>query len=274
MTPIHDLRGLGLPESISVALFDLDGVLTDTVAVHRRAWKLVFDELLAGRVHGAFRPFSDADYLGYVDGRSRADGIREFLKSRGITVPEGEPDASEGEPSVAGLGNRKNRLLLSFLERDGVHTYPGSVQYLSEVRAAGVKTGVVTASANAAAVLSAADLGRFVDVCIDGLEIARRGLRGIPAPDAFLAAVQALAAKPEQGAVFEDSSAGVTSGRAGGFGYVVGVDRDRDTAHADALRRAGADVVVSDLAELGKVAMSTDRAESQLTDGRAPHPRR
>ncbi|MGW4772128.1 HAD family hydrolase [Nocardia sp. NPDC004278] len=273
MTPIHDLRGLGLPESISVALFDLDGVLTDTAAVHRRAWKLVFDEFLSGRGHGAFWPFSNEDYLGYVDGRSRADGIREFLKSRGITLSEGEPDALPGEPSVAGLGNRKNRLLLSFLERDGVHTYPGSVKYLAAVRAAGVKTGVVTASANAAAVLSAADLGRFIDVCIDGLEIARRGLRGTPAPDAFLAAAQALDAKPEQAAAFEDGVAGVTAGRAGRFGYVVGVDRDRDAGHAEALRRAGADVVVTDLAELGKVAMNTDRAEPQLPDGRAPHRR-
>ncbi|WP_433200683.1 HAD family hydrolase [Nocardia sp. CA-107356] len=268
MTPIHDLRGLGLPESISVALFDLDGVLTDTAAVHRRAWKAVFDEFLAGRGHGGFRPFSDVDYLGYMDGRSRADGIREFLKSRGITVPEGEPDAPEGEASVAGLGNRKNRLLLSFLERDGVQVYPGSAKYLSAVRAAGVKTGVVTASANAAAVLSVANLGRYVDVCIDGLEIARRGLRGQPAPDAFLAAADALDAKPEQAAAFEDAVAGIRAGRVGGFGFVVGIDRARDATHAEALRRAGADVVVPDLAELG-----TGRAEPELSDGRAPHRR-
>jgi beta-phosphoglucomutase family hydrolase len=251
MTPIHDQRGLGLPESISVALFDLDGVLTDTAAVHRRAWKAVFDEFLAGRSHGGFRPFSDAEYLGYVDGRSRADGIREFLKSRGITLPEGEADAEEGEASVAGLGNRKNRLFRSILERDGVHVYPGSAKYLSAVRAAGVKTGVVTASANAAAVLSAADLGRFVDVRIDGLEIARRGLRGKPAPDAFLAGAEALDAKPGQAAAFEDAIAGVTAGHAAGFGFVVGVDRVRDGTHAEALRRAGADVVVTDLSELG-----------------------
>ncbi|WP_327093338.1 beta-phosphoglucomutase family hydrolase [Nocardia vinacea] len=251
MTPSHDLRGLGLPETISVALFDLDGVLTDTAAVHRRAWKAVFDEFLAGRSPGPFHPFTDADYLGYVDGRSRADGIREFLKSRGITLPEGEPDAAEGEPTVHGLGNRKNRLLLSVLERDGVHVYPGSLAYLNGAREAGLRTGVVTASANAHEVLAVADLTRFVDVCIDGVEIAGRGLRGKPAPDAFLAAAEALDAKPEQAAAFEDAIAGVTAGRAADFGYVVGVDRVRDGTQAEALRRAGADVVVTDLAELG-----------------------
>lgn len=251
MTAGHDLRGLGLPETISVALFDLDGVLTDTAAVHRRAWKAVFDEFLAGRSPGPFHPFTDAEYLGYVDGRSRADGIREFLASRGITLPEGEPDVVAGEPTVHGLGNRKNRLFRSFLERDGVHVYPGSVAYLTAVRAAGLRTGVVTASANAHEVLAVADLARLVDVRVDGLEIARRGLRGKPAPDAFLAAAQALDAAPKQAAAFEDAIAGVRAGRAAEFGYVVGVDRVRDGAQAEALRRAGADVVVTDLAELG-----------------------
>ncbi len=240
-----------MPEKISVALFDLDGVLTDTAAVHRRAWKAVFDEFLAGRNPGPFWPFTDADYLGYVDGRSRADGIREFLKSRGITIPEGELDAAEGEPTVHELGNRKNRLFLSFLARDGVHVYPGSLAYLTAVRTAGLGTGVVTASANANEVLSVADLTRFVDVCMDGVEIAHRGLRGKPAPDAFLAAAQALDAKPDQAAGFEDSIAGVRAGRAADFGYVVGVDRVHDGTQAEALRRAGADVVVTDLAELG-----------------------
>ncbi|MEV6134467.1 beta-phosphoglucomutase family hydrolase [Nocardia sp. NPDC051990] len=251
MTPSHDLQGLGLPETISVALFDLDGVLTDTAAVHRRAWKAVFDEFLAGRSPGPFRPFSDADYLGYVDGRSRADGIREFLKSRGIALPEEETDAAAGEPTVHGLGDRKNRLFLSFLARDGVHVYPGSLAYLTAVRTAGLRTGVVTASANAHEVLTVADMARFVDVRIDGLEIARRGLRGKPAPDAFLAAAQALDAEPKQAAAFEDAIAGVTAGRSAEFGYVVGVDRVRDGTQAEALRRAGADVVVTDLAELG-----------------------
>ncbi|WP_194818047.1 HAD family phosphatase [Nocardia sp. XZ_19_385] len=241
---------MGFPASITVALFDLDGVLTDTAQVHRRAWKETFDAFLARRIGDSYEPFSDDDYLAYVDGRPRADGVREFLKSRDITLPEGNPDDLPGDSTVHGVGNQKNQLLLAVIERDGIRVYPEAVGYVSALRAAGLGIGVVTSSANAEAVLTAADLARLVDVRIDGVEISRRGLRGKPAPDSFVAGAEAFDVKPEQAVVFEDAVAGVEAGRAGAFGYVVGVDRVRDGRHAEALREAGADVVVTDLTEL------------------------
>ncbi|MBL1074758.1 beta-phosphoglucomutase family hydrolase [Nocardia sp. 2] len=241
---------MGLPESIAAVLFDLDGVLTDTAAVHRRAWKEVFDEFLRRRCGPGVREFSDTDYLRYVDGRPRADGVREFLRSRDITLPEGDADDSPRADTVHGIGDRKNHLLLSVLERDGVTVYPGSVTYLEAVRAAGLPVAVVTSSANAEAVLEAGELTRFVDARIDGRDIASRGLRGKPAPDSFVAGADLLGVNPVRAAVFEDAVAGVEAGRAGEFGYVIGVDRVRDGTHAGELTRAGADVVITDLAEL------------------------
>lgn len=230
---------LGLPDSISALLFDLDGVLTTTAALHERAWKQVFDEYLQRRSPGD-RPFSHDDYLDHVDGRSRDDGIRQFLESRQIEVDEA---------TVHDIGERKNRLLLSLIERDGVAPFDGSVKYLSAVRDAGFAIGVVTSSANGRAVLDAADLSGFVDARIDGVVIAERKLRGKPAPDAFLAGADALGVGPDRAAVFEDAVAGVQAGHDGHFGYVVGVNRgDR----ADDMRAAGADVVVDDLADLLK----------------------
>ncbi|MEC3918986.1 HAD family hydrolase [Nocardia sp. CDC160] len=240
---------LGLPAAISAALFDLDGVLTSTAAVHERAWKQVFDEFLEARCGSGFRPFTESDYVSHVDGRPRLDGVREFLKARDISVPEGRDDDSE-EWTVHGIGARKDRLLKSMIERDGVHVYPGSVDYLSAVRAAGLRIGVVSSSANAAAVLRAADLSQFIEVRIDGETFARRGLRGKPAPDGFLVAATELGVAPPHAAVFEDAVAGVEAGRAGAFGFVVGVERHDDADHAEALRKAGAHVVVPDLAEL------------------------
>ncbi|MEV0247655.1 beta-phosphoglucomutase family hydrolase [Nocardia sp. NPDC050712] len=236
--------------SITVALFDLDGVLTDTAQVHRQAWKDTFDALLARRLGEGYEPFSEDDYLAHVDGRPRADGVREFLGSRDISLPEGDPEDLPGDSTVHGVGNQKNQLLLSLIERDGIQVYPESVGYVSRLRAAGLGIGVVTSSANAEAVLAAAGLTDLVDVRIDGVEIARRGLRGKPAPDSFLAGAEALGVKPGQAVVFEDAVAGVAAARAGAFGYVVGVDRVRDGRHADALRESGADVVVTDLTEL------------------------
>lgn len=244
------IAGLGVPGVISAVLFDLDGVLTSTAALHQRAWKAVFDDYLADRFGPGFDPFTGDDYVAQVDGRPRADGVREFLRSRGIELPEGKSDDAPGDPTVHGIGNRKNQLLLSLIEREGVHVYPGSVSYLRAVRAAALRIGVVTSSANAAAVLDAAELTDFVDARIDGHDIERGGLRGKPAPDGFLAGADALGAAPMHTAVFEDAVAGVSAGRAGGFGFVVGVDRVRDGRHAEALHRAGADVVVADLAEL------------------------
>ncbi|WP_194833008.1 beta-phosphoglucomutase family hydrolase [Nocardia sp. XZ_19_369] len=252
MTSSRDGRNarLGLPETITVALFDLDGVLTDTASVHRRAWTTVFDEYLGQRCGPDFVPFSADDYLRYVDGRPRADGVREFLRSREITLPEGDPADEPGDATVHALGNRKNSVLLSLIEHEGVKVYPSSVDYVTAVREAGLKVAVVTASANAVAVLEVTGIARSVDERVDGNDVTRLGLRGKPAPDGFLEAAARLNVKPEQAAVFEDAVAGVAAGHAGGFGFVVGVDRVGDGRHGPELTAAGADVVVQDLAEL------------------------
>jgi beta-phosphoglucomutase family hydrolase len=238
---------LGLPDSVRTALFDLDGVLTDTAAVHAAAWKEVFDAFLAAHAPGS-DPFDiGTDYVRYVDGRIRADGVRTFLASRGITLPEGDSSDPPGAATVTALGDRKNAALLEVIERDGVTVYPGSRRYLEAVRAAGCPTAVVSASANAGAVLEVTGLAPFVDVRVDGIVAAERSLPGKPAPDTFLAAAAQLGSPPGACAVFEDALSGVEAGRAGRFGHVVGVDR---VGQADALRAAGADVVVQDLAEL------------------------
>ncbi|MFN2495851.1 MAG: HAD family hydrolase [Pseudonocardiaceae bacterium] len=241
---------LGLPDQITAALFDLDGVLTNTADLHREAWKQTFDAVLRERAEGggdSFREFTDRDYAEHVDGMPRADGVRQFLASRGITLSEGFPDDPPDVRTVHGLGNRKNELLLRMIEQHGVSPYPGSVRYLQAARDAGLAIGVVTSSANGASVLDAAGLSPFIQARVDGVAIARDGLRGKPAPDSFLAGAQALGVDPAQVAVFEDALAGVQAGRAGGFGHVIGVDR---AGQAQALRDCGADVVVADLAEL------------------------
>jgi beta-phosphoglucomutase family hydrolase len=246
MTVSTTRSDLGLPDQIDACLFDLDGVLTRTAEVHRRVWAEVFNDLLTERGN-ASGPFTEADYLAYVDGRPRRDGVRDFVVSRDIHLPEGDPDDPPSSETVAGIANRKNERLLARLRTDGVKVYDGSVRYLEAVRAAGLRTAVVTASANCSTVLDAAGLqGRF-DVQIDGEVAAERGLAGKPAPDPFLAAIADLGYEPAAGAVFEDALAGVAAGRAGDFGRVVGVDR---AGQADALREHGADVVVADLADL------------------------
>lgn len=240
-------RSLGLPDQITAGLFDLDGVLTSTADQHRQAWKVTFDAMLAERDGAGFREFTPRDYTEYVDGRPRADGVRQFLTSRAITVPEGSPDDPPGRATVHGIGNRKNELLLQIIEQGGAKPYPGSVRYLQAARDAGLAIGVVTSSANGAAVLDAAGLSHFVQARVDGVVIARDRLRGKPAPDSFLAGAAALGVDPSAAAVFEDALAGVQAARAGHFGHVVGVDR---AGQAEALRERGADVVVTDLAEL------------------------
>jgi len=240
----------GLPPRIRACLFDLDGVLTSTAVLHQEAWKQTFDDFLRRRDGAGFAPFTPADYNAYVDGRPRADGVREFLRSRGITLPEGSPDDPPGDDTVNGVGNRKNELLLRVIDERGVDPYPGSVRYLEAVRDAGLAIGVVTSSANGEAVLKVTGLDRFVEARIDGVVIADRKLRGKPAPDSFLAGAQALGVEPEATAVFEDALSGVEAGRAGHFGFVVGVDR---VQQADALRGRGADIVVDDLCELLEV---------------------
>jgi beta-phosphoglucomutase family hydrolase len=235
---------LGLPDGIRACLFDLDGVLTETARVHRAAWREVFDQVL--EAHGQ-PPFTDEDYLKYVDGKQRRDGVRDFLASRGITLPEGSPDDPPEADTVAGVGNRKNVLLVDRLARDGVDVIPGSATYLSAVRDAGVRTAVVTSSANGADVIRAAGLEHLVEERVDGLVAQQEGLPGKPRPDTFLEAARRLGVEPAAAAVFEDALAGVAAGRTGGFGYVVGVDRGDQ---ADALREAGADVVVNEISDL------------------------
>jgi beta-phosphoglucomutase family hydrolase len=235
---------LGLPDAITACLFDLDGVLTSTAVLHRRAWRRTFDDFL--RPHGE-PPFAESDYLKYVDGRPRYDGVREFLASRGISLPEGEPDDPPDADTVHGVGNRKNALLEAIIRHEGVTPYAGTAPYLRAVEAEGLGIGVVTSSANARKVLDAAGLSPFVQALVDGVAISRDGLKGKPAPDSFLAGARLLGVSPEHAAVFEDALAGVEAGRAGGFGHVVGVDR---TGQREALRAHGADVVVEDLAEL------------------------
>ena len=242
---------LGIPDEIHACLFDLDGVLTKTAKVHAAAWKEMFDSYLRERAERTGEPFVAfdpvADYETYVDGKPRADGVRSFLTSRGIEPPEGSPDDPPGAETVHGLGNRKNEILLTMIRRDGVEAYPGSVRYLRAVRDADLPRAVVSSSANCHDVLVAAGIDDLFDARIDGVVAAREHLRGKPAPDTFLAGARALGVKPAEAVVYEDALAGVEAGRAGGFGFVVGVDR---LGQADALRAHGADIVVSDLAEL------------------------
>lgn len=242
---------IGLRDGVRGCLFDLDGVITQTAAVHAAAWKEMFDAYLKERAqrHGeAFVPFDKvADYDAYVDGKSREDGTRSFLTSRGITLPEGEPDDKEADETVYGLSNGKNDIVQRRIREDGVAVYDGSVQYVRAIRALGLGCAVVSSSANCQAVLAAAGIEDLFDQRIDGVTAKQKHLKGKPAPDMFLAGAQALGLKPVQCAVFEDALAGVAAGRAGHFGQVIGVDR---VGQAAALAEHGADVVVSDLAEL------------------------
>jgi len=240
---------LGLPETIQACLFDLDGVVTRTAVVHAAAWKETFDAFLREREGDGFRPFdATTDYDEYVDGRPRADGVRTFLASRGIELPEGHPDDPPDAPTVNGIGNRKNALVLEKIRTEGVQAYDGTLRYIDAVRAHGLRTAIVSSSANTRDVLRSIKAEHLFDVRIDGVVAAERGLPGKPHPDTFLAAARDLGVEPSRAAVFEDALAGMDAGRSGHFGYVVGVDRVGQT---DALYAHGADRVVKDLAELG-----------------------
>jgi beta-phosphoglucomutase family hydrolase len=242
---------LGLPEGVRACLFDLDGVLTQTAKVHAAAWKEMFDAFLRERAAKAgepFRPFDPvADYDEYVDGKPRYDGVRSFLAARSIELPEGEESDPPGVETVTGLGNRKNELVLHVIRKQGVEAYEGSVRYVRAAREAGLHRAVVSSSSNCRELLAAAGIEDLFEERIDGLVAERDHLKGKPAPDTFLAGARALGVAPRQAAVFEDALAGVAAGRAGGFACVVGVDR---VGQADELREHGADLVVSDLAEL------------------------
>jgi beta-phosphoglucomutase family hydrolase len=240
-----------LPQHIAACLFDLDGVLTQTAKVHAAAWKQLFDTFLRDRSQHSGEPFLPFelpdDYTAYVDGRLRLDGVRAFLASRNISVPEGSPADPPTAPTVHGLGRRKNDLFVQVLRRDGVEVYTGSVRFVEVARASGLRRAVVSASKNCQEVLASAGIEHLFEVRIDGLVAERKRLRGKPAPDTFLAAADALSMTPDRCAVFEDAVAGVEAGRAGSFGWVLGVDR---VGHAAELHARGADRVVSDLSEL------------------------
>jgi beta-phosphoglucomutase family hydrolase len=242
---------LGLPDAIEACLFDLDGVLTQTAKVHAAAWKQMFDEYLrqrAERTGEEFRPFdARADYDEYVDGKPRGDGVRSFLESRGIELPDGSPDDGPDVESITGLGNRKNELVLRLIDEQGVEPYEGSVRYVHAAADAGLRRAVVSSSANCRAVLESAGIIDLFEEIVDGNTLEERHLKGKPAPDTFLAAAEALSIAAAEAAVFEDALSGVEAGSAGNFGIVVGVDR---VDQAEALREHGADVVVEDLAEL------------------------
>jgi beta-phosphoglucomutase family hydrolase len=236
---------------VTACLFDLDGVLTQTAKVHAAAWKRMFDDYLrrrAARAGEAFVPFDPLrDYDEYVDGKPRDDGVRSFLASRGIQLPEGGADDPPGADTIHGLGNRKNEILLELIHAEGVQPYEGSVRYVEAARAAGLRRAVVSSSTNCRDVLAAAGIADLFEEVVDGVVAEREHLHGKPAPDTFLAGARALGVEPPHAAVFEDALAGVEAGRAGGFGCVVGVNR---VGQAEALRAHGADVVVDDLAEL------------------------
>ena len=236
---------------MSACLFDLDGVLTQTAKVHAAAWQQMFDDYLrarAARTGEAFVAFDPvADYDEYVDGKPRYDGVRSFLDARGIHLPEGQEDDPPQAETIHGLGNRKNEIVLKLIREQGVQPYEGSVHYVNAVRAAGLRRAVVSSSTNCRDVLHAAGIEDLFERIVDGVVAEREHLQGKPAPDTFLAGARALGVEPAQAVVFEDALAGVQAGRAGRFGFVVGVDR---VGQAEALRTHGADVVVDDLADL------------------------
>jgi beta-phosphoglucomutase family hydrolase len=242
---------LGLPDGVSACLFDLDGVLTQTAKVHAAAWKQMFDAYLRERAERTGEkpvPFDPVgDYDEYVDGMPRYEGVRSFLHARGIELPDGGPDDSPDAETIHALGDRKNRIVLELIHKDGVEPYAGSVRYVHAARRAGLRRAVVSSSTNCRDVLHAAGIEDLFEQVIDGVVAEREHLHGKPAPDTFLAGARALGVKPAQAAVYEDALAGVQAGRAGHFGFVVGVDR---VGQRDALAAYGADVVVSDLAEL------------------------
>ncbi len=237
-------------DHFDAALFDLDGVLADTVRAHATCWKRTFDAFLEARAaaHGEpFAPFTDDDYARWVDGKPRFEGVRDFLATRSIELPPGSPDDPPERDTVAGLANRKNELVERLLEEEGVEAIPGSVALVRRLRQRGLRTGVVSSSANCAAVLKAARIADLFETRVDGRTLDERGLAGKPAPDPFLEAARELGVEPKRSVVIEDAISGILAGRAGGFGLVIGLARKGD---AEALAAHGADVVVEDLAEL------------------------
>ena len=242
-------------QAYDAVLFDLDRVLTSTAAIPDRAWKRMFDEYLreqsvrVGDPRDArFRPFDiDADYKRYVDGKPRYEGVQSFLKSREIDLPFGDPSDAPGDATVCALGNRKDAIVKQAIDAGEVEPFEGSVRWVKQLRDAGFRLGVVSSSRNCGPVLRAAKIDHLFEVRVDGLTLAEENLAGKPAPDSFLRAAAMLGAEPKRTVVVEDAISGVESGRAGGFGLVIGVDRE---GHADALRQHGADTIITDLSEM------------------------
>jgi alpha,alpha-trehalase len=243
-----------LPQSLSdldAVIFDMDGVVTETAVVHASAWKKLFDEFLKARADEAgeeFRPFdAKADYESYVDGKNRYDGVRSFLESRSITLPDGDPSDPPGDGTVCALGNRKDEYFLAHVKDEGVRPYESTVRLIGDLRSKGKRIGLVTASRNADQVLAGADVAGLFDERVDGVVSAELGLKGKPDPASYLEAARRLGVEPARAAVVEDALSGVEAGARGGFGLVIGVARNGQDA---ALKKAGADVVVTDLGEL------------------------
>ena len=258
------------PRDYDAILFDLDGVLTKTASVHAAAWKKLFDQFLKQRAAATGEPFVafdiDADYRRYVDGKPRYDGVADFLASRGIELPSGAPEDGPGAQTLHALGNLKDQYFTQQLEQHGVEVYEASIALVRTLRAQEIKTSVVSSSNNCAAVLEAAGISQLFDARVDGLDITRLSLNGKPAPDAFLEAARRLKVEPSRAVVVEDAIAGVEAGRAGAFGCVIGVDQ---SAQSQALREAGADVVVTNLAEV-KIAAEPPSAWSLVYEGFDP----
>jgi beta-phosphoglucomutase family hydrolase len=239
------------PSRFDAVLFDLDGVLTDTARIHARAWKETFDAFLRGRGPAddpALRPFDpDWDYRHYVDGKPRPDGVRDFLASRGITLPEGGPDDPPGAETVTAVGRGKDEMVQRAIEGEGVEVYPGTLAWLEQLQGQGIRMAVVSSSSNCRAILEAAGIASYFEARVDGNTLEELRLAGKPAPDSFLEAARRLHVDPKRVVVVEDAISGVQAGRDGGFGLVIGVARKGD---AEALARNGADQVIHDLAEL------------------------
>jgi beta-phosphoglucomutase family hydrolase len=237
-------------ELYQAALLDMDGVITDTASIHAACWKTMFDQFLekwSSQNAAPFRPFDAADYSTHVDGKPRYQGVRDFLKSRSITLPDGTPMDPSSSETVCGLGNRKNELVNARLASTGADAYPGSVGFILYLRRMGIKTAIVTSSENCGTVLKAAKIEDLFDARVDGEVLVKERLTGKPAPDTFVKAAEMLQVPPHRALVIEDAISGVRAGREGGFGLVIGVNRKNN---AEELKQNGADIVVNDLAEL------------------------
>ncbi|HIC80168.1 MAG TPA: trehalose-phosphatase [Kiloniellaceae bacterium] len=254
------------PDDLDAVLLDLDGVITETAEVHANSWKEMFDEFLrerASRLSGGFVPFDlDRDYKQFVDGKPRYEGVASFLESRGISLPQGHDRDPPDKETICGLGNRKNQLFLKAIRQNGVTTYPSSVDFIHKIRRLGLKVAVVTSSRNGREVLEAAGVTHLFDAKVDGIVARECWLDGKPSPDTYLEAARRVGARPERAAIVEDAVSGIEAGRAGRFGLVVGVSRD---GNPKLLRRAGADLVVSDLSELDP--SDADGLDADALDG-------